>query len=468
MSEELQEMQRQIVGAVQQELTRFSSEVATKVRDLRAEVGAAAAARDALADEVRSLAAAVRHAEAANDAYQGELQQAVERRLSELAASTARKHDEVDSRLGRFVDEANVGIIAAVESAAHPLVKKIEDRQERLEADVRGLDDSIRRFDDQAGQMVDHINQVTAVVEARLERITSDVAATMDDRFAGVGERIDEVSAAAARHQAEVSNIVTNRVEASEARTTERINGLETRLVDEIGQRVADIDAHVGQVSAGLDEAVITLNDRIARNDTRFSEVQAEFDRVRQDLANVDAEAIDEIKEQVSSALGQAELVRIEMDRFQVSVKESLDETATRLTEVETTVNDQAMDVEMAVQLERLEEVERAVLMLDPDILGAEERDDVAPVIDDGVDPHDMIAMLDRFETTASPPPPAAAHDAPEGTAPHAPATSPLAPPAAGGASPGGDLLGAPRRSEPLLGSAPEPATGADRAQALR
>jgi hypothetical protein len=37
-----------------------------------------------------------------------------------------------------------------------------------------------------------------------------------------------------------------------------------------------------------------------------------------------------------------------------------------RLTEVETQLQDQAMDTETAVQLERLEEVERALIALDP------------------------------------------------------------------------------------------------------
>ncbi|WP_420451678.1 hypothetical protein [Ilumatobacter sp.] len=404
MSEELQEMQRQIVGAVQQELTRFSAEVATNLRKLEAEVASGAAARVELEDQVRSLASALEHSHVAGSNYQNEIQHVLETRLGEMTAANARQQDEVNARLGRVVDEANVGIIAAVQSAAHPLVKKIEDRQERIEDEVRGLDDSIRRFDDQAGQMVDHINQVTSVVEARLERIGSDVAANLDERLGAIGNRIDDVSAASARHQAEVSNIVTSRVEASEQRSTERVMGLETRLSDEIGQRVADIDAHVGRVGAGLDDAVMTLSDRIAKADSRFEAVEAEFETIRSDLANVDAEAIDEIKDQVGSALGQAELVRIEMDRFQETIRESLDSTALRLTEIETTVNDQAMDVEMAVQLERLEEVERAVLMLDPDILGAAEPEPEATVVDDGVDPHDMIAMLDRIDAPANEP----------------------------------------------------------------
>jgi len=429
MSEELQEMQRQIVDAVQQELTRFSGDVATNLAQLREEMGAGAAARAELEQQVQALAGALERSQASNATYQSELQQLLEARLNEFSTATKKRHDEMNVRLGRVVDESNAGIAAAVESAARPILKQVEHRQDKVETDVRALDGSIRKFDEQAGKMVTHINSVTAAIDARFERISADVTATFDERFAAVVMRIDEVSAAAARQQAEVSNIVGTRVDASEERVNERMLGMETRINDEIGQRVADIDAHVGRIGAGLDDAVITLNDRIAKADARFAEVEAEFATIRQELADVDAEAIDEIKERVSSALGQAELVRIEMDRFQVTINETLDKTAVRLTEIETTVQDQHMDVEMAVQLERLEEVERAVLMLDPDVI-SERQQDAA---------QNAESLDDQTVAMARPQAPAAAPAMPMIDRLESPANTPLAPPTA----------------EPTLNSAP-------------
>ena len=419
MSEEIQEMQRQIVNAVQQELTRFSGDVATNLAQLREEMSAGSAARAELEQQVQSLAGALERSQAANATYQSELQQLLEARLTEFSTATKKRHDEMNVRLGRVVDEANNGIGAAVESAARPILKQIEHRQDKVETDVRALDGSIRKFDEQAGKMVNHINSVTTAIDARLERITADVTGSFDDRFANVVMRIDEVSAAAARQQAEVSNIVGTRVDASEERTSERMNGLETRLNDEIGQRVADIDAHVGRIGAGLDDAVITLNDRIAKADARFAEVEAEFATIRQELADVDADAIEEIKEKVSSALGQAELVRIEMDRFQVAINDTLDKTAVRLTEIETTVQDQHMDVETAVQLERLEEVERAVLMLDPDIIAERKNEGLVE------DPSDQTVAMERPADVAATP------IVPMIDRLEAPANTPLAPPTA-------------------------------------
>ena len=428
MSEEIQEMQRQIVAAVQQELTRFSGEVAENIKTLNDEVAAGASARAELERQVQALAGAIESSLGANTQYQSELQQGLEGRLTEFSTATKKRHDEMNTRLGHVVDEANVGISAAVESAARPVLKQVEFRQDKLETEVRTLDGSLRKFDEQAGQMVAHINQVTAAIDARLERVQSDVVGTFDERLASMVLRIDEVSAVAARQQSEVSNLIGDRVDSSEVRINERMLGLENRLNEEIGQRVADIDAHVGRIGVGLDEAVVTLNDRIAAADAKFADVESTIAGLREQMQDVDQEAIDEMKEKISSALGQAELVRIEMERFQETINENLGKTAVRLTEIETTVQDQSMDVESAVQLERLEEVERAVLMLDPDLIRNRDEDsaDDATVAmsrpaAEATTP--IAPMVDRLE-----PPPASAPLSPPTVdpTPAAPAAPPL------------------------------------------
>jgi hypothetical protein len=178
--------------------------------------------------------------------------------------------------------------------------------------------------------------------------------------------RVDEVSAQAARQQAEVSNAVGARVDQAEDRINERILTAEARVSETVGQRVADIDAYVGRVSAGLDDAVAMLSDRIAGVDTRFDDVNRAIDAMAARLDSVDVDAIDEMKDRVASAAGEVELVRIEVERFQKSMGESLDKTVGRIVELETQLQEQHMDVETAVQLERLEEVERALMALDP------------------------------------------------------------------------------------------------------
>ena len=63
---------------------------------------------------------------------------------------------------------------------------------------------------------------------------------------------------------------------------------------------------------------------------------------------------------------GEVELIRIETERFQESMGQTMDKAVVRIVEVETQLQEQHLDVETAVQLERLEEVERALIALDP------------------------------------------------------------------------------------------------------
>ncbi len=58
--------------------------------------------------------------------------------------------------------------------------------------------------------------------------------------------------------------------------------------------------------------------------------------------------------------------MRIEMERLEKGVNEKSDGLAVRVTEVETQLADATMDVSTAVQLDRLEEIERALIELDP------------------------------------------------------------------------------------------------------
>jgi len=272
----------------------------------------------------------------------------------------------MDTRIGRVVQEANVGIASAVESASRPIMKQLEHRQEKVESSIHTLDQNLRKFDDQAARMVTHFNNVTTEIDGRMEELSRRVASDLDDRVATLVARVDEVAAIAARQETEVTSLITSRVDQTEDRINDRIMSTEARLTDEIGTRVADIDAHLGRVSSGLDDTVTMLNERISAADAKFGEVEAQLVAVVESVKSVDAEAIEEMQEKVSSAAGEAMLVRIELERFQKVTAESMDKANVRVTELETMVQEQHMDVEAAVQLERLEEIERAVIALDP------------------------------------------------------------------------------------------------------
>ncbi len=327
---EIDELRTSVVAAVQQELNRYSEQVSTEIERLRTEIANERGARQRAEEQVKALLPAV------------------------------------DARLSRVVDDVNIGLAASVESAARPVVRELELRQERVEHGLGTLEQSVRKFDDQAGRIVAHVNLVGETVDARIDEVSAQVADDLSGRLTQLSSRIDEVSAQAARQQAEVSNAVGSRVDQAEARINERIVGTEARINDDVGQRIADLDAYVGRISAGLDEAVGTLSDRLVGLDGRFAEIHGAIDVVTGRLDSVDVDAIDEMKDRVASAAGEVELIRIEMDRFKESIGESMDKTVNRIVDLETQMQEQHLDVETAVQLERLEEVERAIIALDP------------------------------------------------------------------------------------------------------
>lgn len=366
MTDELNTMKQQIVAAVQQQLTQYSEQVRSTVQALRDEIAAERSARSQTDEQVRALAAGLERSQQSNTAFQSELQRVLEERLTEFGTSTKRRHEEMNARLDRVVDEANTGLSAAVESVSRPILREIEHRQTKVEGDLLGLDKSIRKFDDQAARMVAHINDVTGNVDGRIEQLATGVAADVESRMGGLSARLDEVSAQAARQQSEVSNIVGQRVDEAEIRMNDKISTVEARITEDVGTRIAEIDAYVGRVSVGLDEGIVMLNDRFTEVNGRFEDTARQIAEMEQNLKDVDVEALDELKDRVRSVAGEAELVRIEMERFQESMGDAMDKNSVRLTEVETQLQDQALDTETAVQLERLEEVERALIALDP------------------------------------------------------------------------------------------------------
>ncbi len=366
MTDELNNLKQQIVAAVQQQLTQYSEQVRSTVQGLRDEIAAERATRSQTDEQLRALAAGLERSQQSNTGFQSDLQRVLEERLTEFGTSTKRRHEELNVRLDKVVDEANTGMAAAVESATRPIMREVEHRQTKLEGDVVQLDGSIRKFDDQAARMVSHINDVTGNVDSRIEQLAAGVAADVETRMGGLAARLDEVSAQAARQQSEVSNIVGQRVDDAESRMNDKIATAESRINEDVGTRVAEIDAYVGRVGVGLDEGIVMLNDRFAEVNGQFEATAHEIAAMQEAIKDVDSEAIDEMKDRVRSAAGEVELIRIEMDRFKESMGDTMDKTSIRLTEVETQMQDQALDTETAVQLERLEEVERALIALDP------------------------------------------------------------------------------------------------------
>ena len=137
-------------------------------------------------------------------------------------------------------------------------------------------------------------------------------------------------------------------------------------MKEDAGTRIAEVQAHVGRVDGHIDETLQIVNNRLAAFEERVVEGEQRLVEAEERLAGVDRDALDELSNKMSSAVGEAMLVRIEMERAEKSLNERTDTLAVRVTEVEAQIQDVTMDVSTAVQLDRLEEVERMVAELDP------------------------------------------------------------------------------------------------------
>jgi hypothetical protein len=361
------ESNRAIRDAVQTTLNQFADSVRAGFDGLRAQLEQEQTARTLLTEQVQVLATMIQK-NGSGAASENTLQQLAEvnRRIDTTDADARRRQQDADDRIARVVQDVQSSLPAIVEAAVAPVIRPTVNRQDEVERDLKNLRTSLEKFDSQAARMVSHVVEVTTSLTERVDSSVSGIKQNVEERVAGFERRIDEVLAEASKGDAEVRAVIAKQVEDVEDRVNGRVTGTEARINDEVGQRIADIDAYIGRVSVGLDESITVLNDRIASSDGRFGTYDDKLNAMAKALLDVDAEAIDELKDRVRSVAGEAELARIEIERFQASTGETVDKTKLRLTEVETQLQDQAMDTETAVQLERLEEVERALIALDP------------------------------------------------------------------------------------------------------
>lgn len=356
-----------IRDAVQTTLNQFAESVRAGFDGLRAQLEHEQAARTQLAEQVQVLATTIQKA-GSGAGGEDTLHQLAEvnRRLDTADAGERVRQQEADDRVARVVQDVQSSLPAIVGAAVAPAIRPTVNRQDEVERDLKSLRTSLEKFDSQAARMVSHVVEVTTSLTERVDSSVSGMNQNVEEQVGSFERRIDEVLAEATNGDAEVRAVIAKQVEEVEDRVNGRVTITEARINEEVGQRIADIDTYIGRVSIGLDESITVLNDRIAGSDARFGAYDGKLDVIAEALLAVDAEGIDELKDRVRSVAGEAELVRIEMERFRASMGATVDKTTMRVTEVETQLQDQAIDTETAVQLERLEEVERALIALDP------------------------------------------------------------------------------------------------------
>ncbi len=353
-----------ILTAVERQLTKYFTAMSHQAEAARmASEQRSNELRDELVGKLPALEQAVEAQRLANEHYQQALQAALEERLAEFANHQHWRMTDLEEKMsqaqGRGLDPETV----------LELRQTVRDDMERSFAGVYAKLDELqnvgRRHDEQASAIVQHVNDTTSALTMRMDEGDQRLGHAIEERLNGFAADLATSFEQVGEQVNEHSNTLLLKLESTESRATDRMLELEARIKEEQGQKIANLEATVGRIGSGFDDAMIAVSQRVLELENRLLEIDERIGAMGERLAKVDENALDEVKAEMSRAVGEAMLVRIELDRVVASVDEKVDKQTIRMAEIEGLLSDQ-MDVSTAVQLERLDELERQMQMLDP------------------------------------------------------------------------------------------------------
>ena len=357
-----------ILSAVEQQLTRYFGAMAARA-DAVQQAGEAGRLElvTHFQQQIDGLKAELQQSRAANEGYEQALQAAIEERLTEFAAGQQWRVGEVESRIERISEEITLNLPNQIEAVNAPLQQRFDRTTELLANRIEELQVAARRFDEQSSAVVNHVNETTASLSRRLDDTGRNVAAHLDERSMALSQRLDDAVAGMRTHVGEQVSGFGRKIEDTENKIIDRALAMEERINEQTGVRLAGVEATIGRISSGIDDAIVALSHRVIEMENQNNAVIAQIDQIASKVDSIDQDAINNLREQMSSAIGESMLVRIELERVASSTGEQFDKFNVRLAELAADIAESTMDVSTAVQLERLEEIERALVELDPD-----------------------------------------------------------------------------------------------------
>ena len=331
-----------ISAAVERQLSRYAQVMSQQIE------ASAALAETVRTDlqgqldrQVEQLTAMIQRNQRSTDAYQKALQAALEQRLTDFANHQFAQLSRLDAKIAEFPEPSQDDLPQLIADARVDLERSIEQHRTEI-----------------ATKLELSLTQHQGDVTAELERVRDDI------------NRLDGMSVAAMQHTNTTVSELTDRWNTQSQQLLEIIDQRneavriaaedgDEALTDAVNQRFESIRAALEQFGGQVHKQVSEITTRMVAADARVVEITTKLDRI-------DENALDDMRNQLSTAVGEAMLVRIELDRAISVFDEKIDRNALRMAEIEGMLDDE-MDVGATVQLERLDELERALLELDPD-----------------------------------------------------------------------------------------------------
>lgn len=357
-----------IAAVVERQLTQYMNTVTQQAEATRqAHERAIEQMRTEFSGQLAAVTQRVDAGQQSTEAYQKALQTALEERLADFSQHQQRRIAEVENR----IIEIPLGIGTGDGSGIDPVeLANLRDQMDQQSAAAHARIDELhkatRRFDEQASALVQHVNDTTIALAQRMDEGNQALANAVEERLAFVRSTLEAVGPEVQRQLTEHSTMMVQRIDHTEHKVTDRMLEMENRINETNGTKLAHLEATVGRIGSGFDDAMGALSQRMLELENTLLAHQDHLNRLTDEIGKVDERAINEVKEQLSAAIGEAMLVRIEIDRLAANTDEKLDKATLRMAEIEGMMSDE-MDVNAAVQLERLEELERAVIELNPD-----------------------------------------------------------------------------------------------------
>jgi hypothetical protein len=352
-----------IAASVERQLTQYISTMAKQVEAARhAAESSKAELRAEFQAQLGAVAQKLDGDHQAAQQYQHSLQSALEARLNEFSQQQRQRLDEVENRLL----ETPMGGSAFDANELATLRDQMDSQSAAAHARIDDLHKATRRFDEQAAALVQHVNDTTIALAQRMDEGNQSLATAVEERLAFVRSTLENVAPEVQRQLTEHNAMLVQRIDFTEHKVTDRMLAMEDRVNEQNGTKIAHLEATIGRIGAGFDDAIAALSQRMLELENRLYETTDVITVLSERVNKVDENALNEVREQLSAAVGEAMLVRIELDRVTAHNDEKVDKATLRMAEIEALLADD-MDVNAAVQLERLEELERAITELNPD-----------------------------------------------------------------------------------------------------
>lgn len=311
----------------------------------------------------------------ANEAYQTALQTALEERLGEFANHQHWRMNDIEDKIAAIP----TGVDAETMMEIRQTVR--DDMERSFGAVHTRLDEIVnvnKRFDEQATAHVQQLNDTTSALTMRMDQDAERSAAALEERLGALQVDLNATFENIGEQVTEHATMLLGKIDQAESRGVDRLLELEGRIGEDLGTKIANLDATIGRVAGGFDDAMIALNQRLLELENKLYEFDDRIGVMAEALSKVDESAMDEMRAEMSRAIGEATLVRIEFDRVAASTDQKLDKQTIRMAEIEGMLIDH-MDVSTAVQLERLDELERQMLLIEaPAGLASRSADEIA------------------------------------------------------------------------------------------